>query len=108
MPLVMREAGSQPPARMKDNTMASKKSEIVQWDIDEASYLGDEDNGCYWQTGQGKDGKWYVTVVVDAAHFVDTIYSDNGPFETEADADQAGKNAASDWCMDNEISMEEL
>lgn len=89
--------------------MTDTRKPIVDWDIDEAHYLGDGADGCYWLTAEGPDGKWYVTVVVDSdtGHFVDNMCTDMGPFDVEADADAFGRNAAADWCMTNEVSLDE-
>ena len=82
---------------------------IVQWDRDEAKYLGNEDDGCYWLTGQGEDGKWYVTVLVDCntAHFCQPLVTDDGPHNTEGEADKAGETWAFGWCSDNGIAIED-
>lgn len=76
--------------------------------VDSASYVGDEQDGCYYSAGHGPNG-WYYTVVVDcdSAGFVDTIVSDDGPYNTEDDAKQAGKNQAIDWCLTNHVSYDD-
>jgi hypothetical protein len=77
---------------------------IVEFDVDEAKYLGGEEDGVYWMTAQGPDG-WYVTVVIDSdtGGFVENLETDAGPFSSEGDADQYGRNQASDWLMANMI-----
>ncbi len=81
-----------------------KPSTIVQWDIDEAEYVGSEEDGCYFQVAKGPRG-WYVTTVVDcnSAGFVDTLHSDDGPYRTRAAALEAGRDTATEWCINNSI-----
>ena len=66
-------------------------SQIVPFSADDAKYVGDEEDGVYYQTAEGPDG-WYVTAVVDcnSTHFVETLLDDDGPYETEADAENVG------------------
>ena len=91
--------------------MAARKTKttkpIVDWDIDEASYRGDGNEGVYWQTGKGPDG-WYVTAVVYCEHFVATIYKDDGPYKNQSDANRAGLNAAIVWCTDSGMAADSL
>ncbi|UCC74004.1 MAG: hypothetical protein JSV86_05455 [Gemmatimonadota bacterium] len=77
---------------------------IVEWDIDEATYVGDGADGVYYLVDEGPDG-WYVTVVVDSetGGFVDTLYEDDGPHPSAAEADRAGRDAAIEWCTWNEV-----
>lgn len=77
---------------------------IINFSVDNAVYVGDGTDGVYYQTGQGPDG-WYVTVVVDSetGSFVDTLIEDDGPYASEADAEQSGVNAAREWCHDNGV-----
>jgi hypothetical protein len=79
---------------------------IVDWDIDAAESLCDDDGlDCvYWQTAKGPRG-YYVTVVVDSetANFVDDLTTDDGPYERKRDADEAGFSAAVEWMMNNNV-----
>jgi hypothetical protein len=81
---------------------------IVASDWDEATYYGDEDDGVYVNVGQGPDGKWYMTATVDCntASFVDDLVTDDGPYDTEEEAKVAGKDAAIEWCHDNDVDYE--
>lgn len=81
---------------------------VVEFDADEALYLGDGDDGVYYQSAEGRDGLWYVTVVVDSntGGFVDNIYTDNGPHGSEEDANEFGENAAIDWCITNDVEYD--
>jgi len=83
-------------------------SQIVPWNVDHAIYVGDDEDGVYFQTAKGPDG-WYVTAVVDSntGAFVDTILDDDGPYETEEDAEVAGRDCATQWCFDNEVNFKE-
>ncbi len=80
------------------------------FDIDNANYVGDGDNGCYYATREHRPGHWYCTVIVDSetGSFVDTLVENAGPFRCVEDAELAGRNAGYDWCSDNEISWEGL
>lgn len=81
-----------------------KAKPIVDFDVDEATYVGDEEDGVYYQVAKGRKG-WYMTAVVDCntAAFVDTLVSDDGPYDSEAHAITAGQNCAIEWCMDNDV-----
>jgi hypothetical protein len=81
---------------------------IVQFDVDEATYIGDEEDGVYYQVGSGEGG-WYMTAVVDcdSAGFVDNLVVDDGPYISETEALRAGKSCAIDWCLSNDISYQE-
>jgi hypothetical protein len=88
---------------------------IVQFDVDEAEWVGDEHDGCYVQV-QYIDGMdegdccegWYATVVVDSdtGSFVDDLETDTGPFETKDEALEHGYTVAANWCIDNGVSFE--
>jgi hypothetical protein len=82
----------------------TEKKTIVPFDVDDATYVGDENDGVYYQVAKGEDG-WYMTAVVDCntAHFVDDLVVDDGPYESEAAAIMGGKNAAFEWCMNNHV-----
>lgn len=83
-------------------------SQIVPFSADSAKFIGDERDGVYYQTAKGPDG-WHVTAVVDSdtGSFVDTILDDDGPYETEEDAEGVGHDFAVQWCRDNEVHFEE-
>ena len=85
--------------------MEMAKKTIVPFDVDDATYIGDEDDGVYFQVAQGDDGKWYMTAVVDCntAHFTDDLVVDDGPYDSEDAAIMGGKNAAIGWCADNDV-----
>lgn len=84
------------------------EADIVPYDVDEATYVGDGADGCYYQTGKGVDG-WYVTVVVDSetGSFVDTLRKDEGPFPSDEEAASAGRGIAVEWCIDNAVKFED-
>lgn len=75
---------------------------------DNASYVGDEFDGAYYSVGRGPRG-WYLTVLVDCdtAGFMDVIVNDQGPYGTEDVALEEGKNAATEWCWDNNVRTHE-
>lgn len=81
---------------------------IVNWNVDEARWVGDSEDGCYYLAGQHpKHNGWYVTVVVDSetGSFVDDLVVDDGPYPTESEAWQAGLNMGINWCLDNGVSF---
>jgi hypothetical protein len=86
---------------------------IISFDVDQAEWVGDEQDGCYVYveevaSGEHKPG-WYTTVVVDSetGSFVDNLCSDQGPFETRDEALESGMCVACDWCLTNAVSWEE-
>lgn len=100
-----------PPRRRGARGPIREAQNVVPWDIDEAESLRSLDGlDCvYWQTAQGRDG-WYVTIVVysETGHFRDRRYSsdivtDDGPYESEAEAYMGGMNGALQWMIDNEV-----
>lgn len=79
--------------------------DIVPWDIDEATYIGSEDDGCYYLTGQGPDGKWYVTVCADSEtnHSCYNLLTDDGPYESDEAARNAARDVIYEWCCNNNV-----
>ena len=77
---------------------------IVEVNVDHASYVGNNEDGCYYQTAETDEG-WYVTVVVDcgSAAFTADYLVDEGPFDTKQEAELAGESAAQEWCIINEV-----
>src|SRR5512147_909945 len=91
----------------REEELDERARTIVPFSVDEATYVGDENDGCYYQVAEGPDG-WYVTVVVDCdtASFVDTLVKDDGPCPTKKHAEETGRNTAVDWCVTNGVSFE--
>lgn len=81
---------------------------IVEFNVDHASYVGDDEDGCYYQTAEGPDG-YYVTVVVDCgtSSFTADYAVDDGPYGTEEEARKAGEAHAQEWCINNEVEWHE-
>ena len=91
---------------------------VVDFNADEAEWIGDEDDGCYVQvaeqtreaftagTGLPLPG-WYCTVVIDCdtASFVQDLYTDEGPFETKDEALEFGHCSATEWCLLNGVNL---
>lgn len=82
---------------------------ICSVDFDEATYIGNEEDGVYYQTAQTPTGDWYMSADVDcnSGHFTQPLVTDDGPYATEAEADTAGRNAAIEWCITNGVDWEE-
>ena len=87
-------------------TVHRSHKQIVQWDIDEAfslCSLGRGEPSCvYWMSAKGPRG-YYVTVVVDAGHFVDNLATDDGPYKKDSEAFLAGLHAAAEWFSNNRL-----
>jgi hypothetical protein len=85
------------------------KKKIVTFDIDEATYIGNAEDGVYYQIAE-KHGKWYMTAVVDSntGSFVDNLIVDDGPYDTEQEALKAGAAVAQEWCIDNNVHLSAL
>lgn len=81
---------------------------IAEVDFDEAEYVGDEEDGVYVQAAQGPDGGWYVSGVVDSntGSFVDSLFTDDGPYDSYDEAMDAGKGGAADWCINNNVNYD--
>ena len=77
------------------------------FDLIEEQWVGDEEDGCYVRVYKGAKG-FDVEVVVDSetGSFVDTLTTMDG-FDTEAQAMEAGKFAALEWCEVNDVSVED-
>jgi hypothetical protein len=89
--------------------MGGKGEEVCVVDVDEATYVGDSDDGCYYDAAQDRDGKWYTTVLVDSdtGSFVSTLVQDDGPFDTHEEAMAAGRCWAENWCVDNGVVLDD-
>lgn len=77
-------------------------------DVDSAHYVGDGTDGVYYDAAPHR-GKWYASALVDSdtGHFVDSLFTDDGPHDTEEEALRAGRNGATEWCFTNDVSIEE-
>jgi hypothetical protein len=86
---------------------------IVDFNVDEATYVGSEEDGCYYQCAEHSDAEqpekagWYVTVVVDSdtGGFVMDILTDDGPYPSEEEASGAGRGTAIEWCINNGVLL---
>lgn len=80
----------------------------IDFNVDDAIYVGDEEDGVYYQVEQGPRG-WYVTTVVDSntGGFVDTLEDTAGPFATQAEAMLHGRDVAVGWGFDNQVEFDE-
>jgi hypothetical protein len=99
-------------------------ADFTQWvcevDMDTAFYLGDEEDGVYFDAKQSAGGDWYMGAVVDcnSANFTDDqrwvgawacgpLVCDDGPYAQLGLALDAGLNAAVEWCSDNDVHYSE-
>jgi hypothetical protein len=84
-----------------------KPKPVAVVDFDEATYVGDEDDGVYFQVGK-KGKNFYVSTTVDCntSHFIQDLRTDDGPFKTEAEAAAHGRSVAEEWCFNNQVEFE--
>ena len=77
----------------------------VDFDAPDA-YVGNEEDGVYLSVGEGTGG-WYVSAAVDSdsGAFVETLMTDNGPYDTHEAALSIGKYWAYSWCATNGIYL---
>lgn len=87
-----------------------EQEKIVKFDVDEATYVGSEEDGVYFQVGEGPGGWWYLTALVDCdtAGFTFDLVTDEGPFTTELEAWDTGLECALDWCINNDVNPGDL
>jgi hypothetical protein len=67
-------------------------------------WVGDGSNSAVYQAELLAAG-WYVRAWVDCEHFVEDLTYD-GPYDTMKLAEDAGRNAAIEWCMNNDVAWE--
>ena len=81
--------------------------EDAQFNVDRAVYIGDAEDGVYYEVYHCRDG-WYVTVVVDCdtSGFTEAISEGEGPYDSVELANEAGRNDAIDWCVYNGVEWE--
>jgi hypothetical protein len=74
-------------------------------DVDEATYIGDDNDGVYYQVFEDDDGSFWMSAIVDCDPFgfVDGLVTADGPYATNQHAEAAGRNAATEWCALNEV-----
>jgi len=67
-----------------------------------SGYVGDGDDGVYYQLAEHPDGL-YVSGVVDSnsGHFIGPLFTDEGPFVSEEQARGFARGRALEWCDDN-------
>jgi hypothetical protein len=83
--------------------------QIAVVDVDHAEYIGNPDDGVYYTVAKGTDGKWYGSALVDCntGSFVDSLVTDDGPYDYEGQAETAMADAAKQWCFDNDVNFED-
>ena len=89
--------------------MAKKTKQIAEVDMDSAYYLGTGNDGVYFDAAkfEGLKGRggWYVSTVVDTAGgaYCGDMTTDDGPYESQGRALEAGLDEAYEWLTANEI-----
>lgn len=95
--------------RRKATKKPAAKKYIAEPDMDTGTYYGDDENGVYINIARkGRTGGWYLTASVHTPHFVEVMFTDDGPYPTEAAAVMGGKNAAFQWLVDNDVFDDDL
>ena len=102
---------------MRDYPEEFDREPICEVDVDESYYIGSGEDGVYFNVKYFTDGGenaevngWYMSAIVDCdtSGFTQALFSDDGPYETYEDAANAGLHAAIDWCVDNEVEIDDL
>lgn len=75
--------------------------------VDNAEYIGSGNDGVYYSAGEAPEG-WYMSWLVDTQTLTESFLDYEGPFRTEAEAKEAGRFAAIDWCTDNRVDWAEI
>jgi hypothetical protein len=69
--------------------------------------MGDGKNGCYYRVAECTDKQWHVSAWVDVdsetLYFEHDILTDAGPFDSQAEAEVRGMEAAPQWCIRNDV-----
>lgn len=83
---------------------------IARVDFDVAEYVGDENDGVYYEAKQSAvDNKWYGSAVIECntGSFVENLATNDGPYDTRNKAREAMRGAGIEWCIDNDVQYEE-
>jgi hypothetical protein len=85
-----------------------QRGERLFW-FDQASYLGDSDDGVYWSIEKNSDDhKWYALAAVGSNTIgVDFLLDYLGPYETWRDAAEAGLEVALAWLKPRGVWVED-
>lgn len=77
-------------------------------DCDQAAYIGNEDDGCYYQVFEDENGDWWLSVIVDCqtSGFSQSLADGDGPYDTEHDAKLAGFMLSKEWCEADGVNWE--
>lgn len=75
-------------------------------DVGEATYIGDGNDGVYYQVFADENDQFWMSALVDSDYgrFVDSLVESDGPYDSPEDAELAGRDAAMEWCGWNNVS----
>jgi len=78
----------------------------VDVDFDNASYVGDGDDGVYYQVFEDSKGDYWYSASVDcnSSGFCEPFAVGVGPYENEDRAERSARDEALDWCMFNGVN----
>ena len=77
-------------------------------DKNEALYVGDGEDGAYYQIFDYEGCHW-VTVMVESSSggFYHSIIKGGGPYESKEEAYRTGRAAAYEWCHCNGVTVDD-
>jgi hypothetical protein len=73
---------------------------------DHAFYLGNDENGVYFDVAYGPGG-WYFSALVWCEHFSEAMYTDDGPYMTQDAAFKMARTVAREWCEVNDVPLDD-
>lgn len=85
--------------------LAPLKGAMNRVDLGEHGHyiFGDEEHQFIFGVGRHA-GSWWVTGIVDTPDHCGIVFSDMGPYGTEAQAYMCGLYSGHEWCLDNEVA----
>lgn len=75
-------------------------------DVDTAYYIGDGDDGVYFNTFKDEANNTYWMSAIadcDTGCFCDSLVTAQGPYDSISDAIRAGIDTAAEWCILNDV-----
>src|ERR1041385_1414088 len=86
--------------------VSTDEGPIAKVDPDNAYVVSGKDSTVYFDVGQGFDDKWYVSIITDSTGYSGDLLADDGPYDSEQEAIQGGKNAAVQWFVNNGLEYD--